>query len=271
MAGDPAPPTEGERWAQAELQRLLATRFSPRGIGSFLVASQRRAGDVRRARPELGRQSMRWSATGGALWVGLALARIDPFRARARGGLAWWAMTAVMLDWHLGMVETKDGRPRALARADALTLTRVWLAPAVLEAPTPVLCATGFATDVLDGRAARASEPTRAGRDLEGLADVCFAGAMVLGLRRRGEIGRAASAAELTRVGIGFAYALAVYFGRAEAPDPTLTRAARLTTPVRAAGMVAAAAGLRRTGTSLVAVGCAASLALLAAETKRRS
>jgi phosphatidylglycerophosphate synthase len=135
----------------------------------------------------------------------------------------------------------------------------------VLERPAPVLCAVGFATDVLDGRAARAagSEPTRAGRDLEGLADLCFASALLIGLRRSGAIGRAASGAELTRTGAGFAYALAVYFGRAQAPDPTLTRAARLTTPVRAAGVVAAAAGHRRSGTALVAAGCAASVALL--------
>jgi phosphatidylglycerophosphate synthase len=151
------------------------------------------------------------------------------------------------------MVETEDGQPRPLGTADALTLARVWLAPAVLARPAPALCAAGFATDVLDGRAARAAgaEPTRAGRDLEGLADLCFAGALLLGLRRRGSIGRAASGADLARSGIGLAYALAVYFGRAEAPDPALTRAARLTTPFRAAGMIAAAAGRRRTGTTL--------------------
>ncbi len=269
MASDPAPPTEGERWARSELEHLLDARFSARGIAQFLIASQHRAGEVRSRRPELGRQSRRWSASGGALWAGLALMRIDPFRARLRGGLAWWGLTAVMLDWHLGMVETEDGRPRALGPADALTLTRVWLAPAVLEAPTPVLCAAGFATDVLDGRAARASQPTRAGRDLEGLADVCFAGALLLGLRRRGAIGPTASTAELTRIGAGFAYALAIYFGRARPPADRLTRAARLTTPARAGGMVLAAAGHRRSGTALVALGCAASVGLLAAALAR--
>lgn len=257
--------TEGERWAREELAALLAARFTPIAIGRFLLASQRRAGDVRARRPELGRQSRRWSAGGAALWAVLAAAGVEPFRERLRAGLAWWSLAAVMLDWHLGMVETEDGRPRPLGPADALTLARVWLAPVVLERPAPALCAAGFASDVLDGRAARAAgaEPTRAGRDLEGLADVCFAGALLIGLRRRDAIGGVASGAELTRVGAGFAYALAVYFGRAEAPDQSLTRAARLTTPVRATGMVAAAAGHRRTGTSLVAIGCAASLALL--------
>ena len=83
-----------------------------------------------------------------------------------------------MLDWHLGMVETEDGRARALGAADALTLGRVWLAPVALASPTPLVCAAGFATDALDGPLARAAEPTRAGRDLEGLADACFATAL---------------------------------------------------------------------------------------------
>lgn len=203
---------------------------------------------------------------GGVLWASLALAGVEPFRARARSGLAWWGATALMLDWHLGMLETPDGRPRPLRAADALTLTRVWLAPVALEAPTPLVCAAGFATDLIDGQAARRlGEPTRAGRDLEGLADVCFAAAVLIGLRREEKIARTASAAELTRVGSGFAYALYVYFGRAEAPSPVLTRAARLTAPVRAAGMVAAAAGRRGLGTGLVAAGCAWSLWLQAA------
>jgi hypothetical protein len=36
-----------------------------------------------------------------------------------------------MLDWHLGMFETDDGRPRRLGPADALTLSRVSLVPTV--------------------------------------------------------------------------------------------------------------------------------------------
>jgi phosphatidylglycerophosphate synthase len=184
--------------------------------------------------------------------------------------LVWWALTLVMLDWHLGMLETADGRARPLGAADALTLARVWLVPAVLENPGPALCAAGFVTDALDGVAARSlGEPTRAGRDLEGLADACFAAALLTGLRRRGAIGPAASAAELARLGAGFSYSLAVYFGRAEAPDRELTRAARPTTVVRAAGLMSAAAGRRKLGTALVASGCAASVALLGRELSR--
>ena len=247
--------TEGEQWTREQLELLLRRRFSPAAVVRFLAESQRRANDVRRRRPELARQELRWALAGAAACLTLP---------RRRRMLAWWALACLMLDWHLGMVETGDGRPRPLGPADALTLTRVWLAPAMLEDPGPALCAAGFATDVLDGVAARGlGEPTRAGRDLEGLADACFAAALLAGLRRRDAIGPAASAAELARLGAGLAYSLAVYFGRAEPPDRELTRAARPITVARAGGLIAAAAGRRRLGTALVAVGCAASVALV--------
>jgi hypothetical protein len=83
-----------------------------------------------------------------------------------------------------------------------------------------------------------------------------------VGLQRRGALGRAAGRAELARLGAGLAYALGVYFGRARAPDPELMRAARLTTPVRAAGLAVAATGRRRPGTLLVLGGCLWSIAL---------
>ncbi|MGI8945949.1 MAG: CDP-alcohol phosphatidyltransferase family protein [Thermoleophilaceae bacterium] len=250
-------------WTREQLRLLLDARFSPPAIAHFLVSSQRRAGDVRRRRPELGRQSRALIGAGALAWAAPAAAGMEPFRGHAREGLGWWALCALMLDWHLGMVETADGRPRPLGAADALTLARAWLAPVALERPTPAVLTAGFTTDVLDGIAARRlAEPTRAGRDLEGLADLCFAGATLVGLRRRGAIGRAASTAELGRLATGLAYALLVYFGRARAPEAAFTRAARATTPVRAAGLIAAATGHGRLGTWLVGLGCAASVAL---------
>ena len=248
-------PTEGEQWTLEQLELLLSHRFSPPAVAHFLAESQRRANAVRTARPELARQELRWGLAGAALCLA------TPARGRA---LAWWSLTMLMLDWHLGMLETEDGRPRPLGPADALTLTRAALAPAALHEPSPVVAAAGFLTDVLDGLAARElGEPTRAGRDLEGLADACFASALLMGLRRTGQIGRIASAAEMLRLAAGFSYSLGVYFGRAERPDASLTRAARPTTVVRAGGLIAAAAGRRRLGTALVAAGCAASVALL--------
>jgi len=112
---------------------------------------------------------------GGAAWVVLALSGAEPFRRGVRGGLAWWGATALMVDWHLGMVESEDGRPRALGPADALTLARAWLVPVAAHAPTPLVCLAAGASDVLDGHLARADEPTRIGRDLEGLVDAAFA------------------------------------------------------------------------------------------------
>jgi hypothetical protein len=169
-----------------------------------------------------------------------------------------------MLDWHLGMVETVDGRPRPLGAADALTLSRAWLVPVALDAPTPLVCGIAGATDVLDGRFARA-EATRIGRDLEGLVDACFGMAALRTGLREGRIGRAVVAAELARLAAGFGYALFVYFGRAAAPDPRVTGAARVTTPVRVAGLIAAGLGRRRLADALVGGGALWSVGALAA------
>ena len=182
---------------------------------------------------------------GAAAWAALALARQQPFARRAPAFAAWWALTWLMLDWHIGMLETEDGEPRNLSAADACTLVRVWLVPAAADSPQPWMCALALATDGLDGHLARAhAEPTRLGRDLEGLADVAFAAAALRGARRRGWLSRAAARAELARIAAGLAYTVAVWFGTARPPDARLLRAARATTPVRAAGLVAA--GLRR-------------------------
>ncbi len=260
------PLTEGERWARAELARLRDGRFAPPAIARFLLASQRRAGDVRRARPALGRQAWAWSATGAAGWLGLAAAGVEPFRRRLRAGLGWWAACAVMLDWHLGMLETEAGRPRALSAADALTLGRVWLVPVAWDAPRPAVVLAAAVSDMLDGTLARAVEPTRAGRDLEGLVDACFAVAALRGARRTGGLGARAARAEVARQGLGFAYGLWAYFARLGPPDQRWTKTARALTPVRAAGLVAAGLGWRRLADVLVLGGAGASAAVLLAE-----
>ncbi len=295
--------TEGEAWTREQLATLLAARFGPRAVARFVVASQARANAVRARRPDLGRQSRRWMAAGAGAYAVRATARggrgaatARPGRGRAarggaarggaarggaarggaarggaRGGAAreaaaagaWWTATAVMLDWHLGMVETPEGEPRPLSAADACTLLRAWLVPIVAADPAPLTCAVGGLSDVLDGRLARAGAPTRAGRDLEGLVDFCFAVAALRGLVRTGRLARGVVAAEVARTSAGFAYALYVYFGRAERPDDDLLHHARATTTVRFAGLVAAAAGRRRLGDALVAGGSAWSLAEL--------
>lgn len=256
--------TEGEAWSRRELEALLAERFAPRAIGRFLLRSQRRATDVRRRRPALARQSRRWTTTGAAAWLALAAAGREPFRRNLGVGLAWWAACALMLDWHLGMVEEEDGRPATLGPADACTLTRVWLVPVAADAAHPAAVALAAATDVLDGQLARASRTTRAGRDLEGLVDLCFAVAALRGARRAGGVSTMAVAAELTRVGAGLGFSLWTYFGHAAPPSPALVRAARLTTPVRVAGVLAAGSGRRQAADILVIAGAVASVGLVA-------
>lgn len=273
VVADPPPPiaaaapprTEGEAWVRAELERLRSARFSPGAVAAFLAASQRRASGIRRERPDLARQEAAWLAAGAAVWLGLAAGGAEPFRRRLRSGLAWWAATGVMLDWHLGMLETEDGTPRPLGSADALTLARAWLVPVAADTPSAVVCAAAALTDVLDGRAARLGAPTRAGRDLEGLVDACFAAAALGGAVRRGRLGAPAAGLELARQGAGVAYAAGVYFGRARPPGRAIAGAARLASPVRVAGLVAAGLGRRRAADALVGGGALASIALLAA------
>jgi hypothetical protein len=237
----------------------------------FLVASQRRTNAQRRARPATARRMRRWIAFGAGTWAALALARREPFSRRAGAFAAWWALTWLMLDWHIGMLETEDGLARNLGPADACTLVRVWLVPAAADTPAPWMCVLALVSDGLDGRLARAAEPTRLGRDLEGLADWAFGAAALRGALRRGWLGRAAAAGELARLGAGLGYVLVVYFGSASAPDPRVLHAARATTPLRAAGLLAAGLGHRRTADALVVGGASWSALAVARALATRS
>jgi len=256
--------TEGERWARDELSRLLARRFTPPAVARFLWSSSVRSAQIRRERPELARRARSWAALGTGVWVALAATGQEPFRRRLRPGLGWWALTTAMVDWHLGMVETEDGRPRNLSAADFLTLTRAWLVPVAFDAPTPLVCVLASATDTLDGPLARRAQPTRAGRDLEGLVDACFGAAALRGARRRDWLGRRVVTAELARLGTGFAYALVVYFGQARPPAGGLVHAARATSILRAGGLLLAGLDRRREADAMMLAGSAASVGLLA-------
>jgi hypothetical protein len=252
--------TEGELWTRDQLRRLREGRFRPGAVAHFLIASQRRATRTRRARPDVARREAQWALIGAAGWLGLAACGVQPFARRLRSGLAGWTLTIAMLDRHLGMLETPDGRARNLGPSDAATLLRAWLVPAVADRPSGWLCAAGFATDALDGPLARASEPTRLGRDLEGLVDAAFVAAALRGARRRRLLGHTAIACEAVRMGFGLAYALGSYFGRAAPPDAGARKAARRAAPLRAAGLILAGSGRRRAGDVLVVAGSAAGL-----------
>ena len=254
--------TEGELWARAELSALRDARFSPAAIARFLVHSERRARAVRRERPALARQARRWTAAGAAAWLGLAALGREPFRRRLGSGLSWWAACALMLDWHLGMVEEEDGRAVGLAAADACTLARAWLVPVVADAAHPAAIMLGAASDGLDGRLARATRTTRAGRDFDGVVDSCFTVAALRGARRSGGLPAAAVGAELGRVGAGVAYAVRSYFGRAQTPSAAVLRSGRALAPVRAAGLMAAGTGRRRAAGILVGGSAVAGIAV---------
>ena len=146
---------------------------------------------------------------------------------RSPRGLAWWGLTALMLDWHLGMVETESGEPRPLGPADACTLARSWLVPMAAERAAPVVVAAGFVLDAADGPLARAAVPTRAGRDLEGAVDAAFTAAALRGAVRSGGLARAAATLEAARLASGFAVTCAAYFGHSRPPDRAAARAAR--------------------------------------------
>lgn len=236
--------------------------FTPRAIAAFLTASDVRAREVRSQRPALARRARRWELAGAGAHAACTLAGGRSARY-ALGTAAWWAAVCLMLEWHLGMLESDDGQPRNLGTADALTLARTWLVPLIAADLHPGVLLAAAATDGLDGIAARASVPTRAGRDLEALADAAMFAAALGAARHRGTLSRSVVGLELARVGTGFAYGVAVYFTRAAPPAPWVLRAGRLTTPVRVAGLLAAATGRPRTANVLVGGGSAASIALL--------
>lgn len=255
--------TAGEAWARDELARARAARWTPRATAAFLAAAGRRARDTRRSRPALARQARRWEATGAAAWAALAAVGAEPFRRRLGPGLAGWAASGAMLEWHLGMVETPAGEPRVLGAADAVTLARAWLAPAVAGGAHPRLCLAGFVSDAVDGPLARAGRPTRLGRDLETVADGAFGAAVLLGAVRARRVPPAVVALEALRAGAALATALGAYLGAAVPPPPAVARAGRRSAPLRAGGLVALTAGRRRTGTVLTAAGSLAGTAAL--------
>lgn len=243
--GENEPLTEGERWTLVELARLSNAGWRPAAVCDFVWAAQTRANATRRRRRALARQEASWISTGAALWLAAGRLPATSSLARVRRrGLIWWAGWAVMLDWHLGMLETPRGRPVGLGAADALTLTRAWLVPAVADRADPILLLLGGLTDAADGRVARATRCTRWGRDLEGMVDACFAVAALRGASRAGGVSALPVALERARLLAGTVYAFTAYLVGGRAPDRAVPSSGRGAAPVRLAGLIAA--GLRR-------------------------
>ena len=238
--GRTRPLTDGERWSRDALDRLRAERFAPPAWRRFLGDAARRSRGVRARRPALARQSHRWGAIGAAAAL--------PFGPRA---LAWWVSWWAMLDWHLGMLETSDGRPRRLGPHDALTLARLWAAPVVRRRPEPWLVAAGMGTDLLDGMLARRFAPTRLGRDFDSTADTAFLGAALRGAAERHGLDTRLVQLEAARLAVATAVTFRHYFGRSEPAPPQLDRGPAAA--LAAAGALLAASGRVRAAEPLLA------------------
>jgi phosphatidylglycerophosphate synthase len=271
------PLTEGERRTVEALVELRRAGYRPGAWVRFVDGSLERSRTTRRERPLLARQGRRWGAFGGAAWIlawRCGRGRRD-FQVPLVPGLVWWGLVWQMLDWHLGMVEGVDGAARdGLSPADAVTLCRFWLVPALPSlarsaSGLPVAIAIGGSTDWLDGALAQRRGPTRLGRDLDTTADLAFLTAAVVSARAAGRLTRLGFCALAARQGIGLASALASVFGRARRPA---IRARRWGAVLRIGGLALCAGGRGRTGTVvLVAGSLVPTRARAAARPSRRS
>jgi phosphatidylglycerophosphate synthase len=253
--------TDGERWTAAELACLRVNRYRLSAWTVFLSHSLRRAAETRKARSDLAWQARRWGLFGGGAWVLAWLwgGRLPRSGWQLAAGLLWWLSAWQMLDWHLGMAEGGDGIPRPrLGRADAVTMTRIWLVPLLPAlAGTPrrlaVIIALGGISDGLDGVLARRDGRTRLGRDLDTFADVLFLQSATHATRRARRLGPLGAVAVATRHGVGVALAGGAVLARARRPAIRARRSGAL---LRFGGLTLAASGRERSGTTLLIAGC---------------
>lgn len=257
----PRPLTDGEGWTADALSQLRRRRYRPGAWRAFVGSSLERSRAARRDRPVMARQARAWGFAGAGAWIGACAVTRDlgQMRLRPARGLAWWLTVCQMLDWHLGMAEGGDGQPRErLAPADAVTLARFWLVPAVTGAARspcglPAVIAIAGLTDWLDGVLARQRGRTRLGRDLDTTADLALLSAATVAARRADRLSRLGFGALAARNGIGLAVSLGAVFGRARRPA---IRARPWGALLRIGGLALATAGSRRAGTLLLVLGC---------------
>jgi phosphatidylglycerophosphate synthase len=253
--------TDGERWTAQALSELRRGGYRAAAWRRFLRSSLERADTTRRERPQLARQARTWGAGGAVAWVLACHASrdVNGVRLRPVAGLLWWLAVCQMLDWHLGMAEGGDGRPRArLSPADALSLARFWLVPvvpAVARSTIGLPAVIGLAglTDWLDGALARRHGRTRLGRDLDTTADLAFLTTVAVCARAADRITPLGFSALVARHALGLAVSLGAVFGRARRPA---IRARPWAAVPRVAGLAMCAAGRRHAGTAALVIGC---------------
>jgi phosphatidylglycerophosphate synthase len=254
------PLTEGEYRTLEALVELRRAGYRPGAWVRFVDGSLKRSRVTRRDRPLLARQGRRWGACGAAAWIVAWrwCRRRRDLRMRLGPGLIWWGLVWQMLDWHLGMVEGGDGAPSAgLSPADAVTLCRFWLVPALPSLARsarglPAAIVIGGLTDWLDGTLARNRGETRLGRDLDTTADLAFLTAAVVSARTAGRLSRVGFWALAARHGIGLGWALGGVFGRARRPAISARRWGAV---LRVGGLALSAGGRGRLGTIVLVTG----------------
>jgi phosphatidylglycerophosphate synthase len=259
--------TEGERWTREALVELRAGRFRPRAWRSLIAGSLVRARQQRQARRRAHRQALLLAAAGVTAWIMVGLTG-RPLLALA--GACWWLLIALMLDWHLGMLERIDGTPLGgVGIPNLLSLLRLAAVP-TLPILSPNLLAVVLlgagALDVLDGLLARArNEATRLGFWLDGVADGILLSTAALVLARLELFPDWTAAAVLARFAVPWLLIAAAAFALDQIPSTG--RAAVSGRPAGVAllaGLVLAALGLPG-GTPLAAAGAAAGVAAFAA------
>lgn len=257
--------TEGERWARDLLAELRAARFAPRAWQRFLARSLERADERRRERSGEHRQALALGALGLAAWSAVALLG-EPWLAAA--GAAWWALTILMLDWHLGMLERRDGTPLGtIGTANLLSLARIGAVP-VLPALSPRLLAAALvvaaAADLLDGLLARRRDQvSRLGFWLDGVADTLVLSTVAVLAAANGDLPAWAASLVVARFALPVAAMTVSYFLALE-PPPASLRRARIAGVALWIGLLVALLG-GPLGAELTALGAVGGLAASAA------
>jgi phosphatidylglycerophosphate synthase len=186
------------------LAELRRGNYAPAAWARFLGRSFRRSIDDAQREPALLRSALRQSGLlagitlAALLWHGRRFPAPDQFRKARHVGLALLIQQSFVVS-HLGMAQATAMAPRfkVLGSATFLTLLRgvcAMLLRTTDTADLPLLalfCATGSATDALDGAVARrCGEQSRLGAMLDPAMDVAFYRAMVNAAIARGALPR---------------------------------------------------------------------------------
>jgi phosphatidylglycerophosphate synthase len=179
----------------------------------------------------------------------------------------------LMVDWHLGMLESDTGLPlEGLGAANLISLLRGALAPALLAAPPTalltLLLGAGL-SDAIDGPLARArGQDSRLGRFLDPGVDAFVLGTAAIDATRLGLLPWWTAFLVLARYAAQWAGLAFAYFARIEVPRPNGFIPWKLPGPIIFSGLILACAHVA-IAVPLVAAGALAGLATLTATTVR--